>query len=132
VFSALEREWQQLVAAQPQVVLDMTSYALGAERSLVALTPGGIFRSEREIRALARLRELGVSTGLLDSPTAIDTSKFSPQAQKLLRHVGGISHFEEVFFGAYIVPMARTHGADLTIDLGPAVKGIISKFAATA
>lgn len=119
VFAPFESLWLGLLvdSSRSSQLLGRAAATLAAESSLFALTPGGVDRSNIEIRANRALDELGVPRDFYDlggfGYDEFDhSSSLSDRARRILSSVQS-GHFEGMFYARWLRPTALAAGADV-------------------
>jgi hypothetical protein len=122
IFAPFESLWVGLLADadRPTQLLGRAAATLSSESALFALTPGGIERSNIEIRANQALDELGVPRRLFDlggfgyddPPPA----SLTEGATRILRSVQS-GHFEGMFYACWLRPRAVSAGAEVPTEI---------------
>jgi len=123
IFAPFESLWVGLFtdAERPTQLLGRAAATLSSESALFALTPGGIERSNIEIRANQTLDELGVPRGLFDLGGFGYDDDPQPEfltgkATRILRSVRS-GHFEGMFYARWLRPRAISAGAEAPTEL---------------
>ena len=123
IFAPFESLWVELFtdAERPTQLLGRAAATLSSESALFALTPGGIERSNIEIRANQTLDELGVPRGLFDlGGFGYDDDpqpySLTEEATRILRSVRS-GHFEGMFYARWLRPRAISSGAKAPTEL---------------
>lgn len=124
IFQPFESLWSGLLADTDRstVLLGRAAATLSAESAVLGLTPGGIERSNIEIRANKALEDLGVSRGLFDlggygsGRKTPGSRPLSDDAARLLRRLS-LSHFEGVFYARWLRPHAIAAGGTVPADV---------------
>lgn len=123
IFAPFESLWVGLLTdlERPTQLLGRAAATLSSESALFALTPGGIERSNIEIRAKQTLDELGVPRELFDLGGLGYSDDPPPEsltedATKILRSVRS-SHFEGMFYTRWLRPRAISAGAEAPTDI---------------
>ena len=116
LFAPFESLWTGLFSGSERTtqLLGRAAAMLASESMLVAITPGGVERTNIEIRANQTLDELGVPRGLYDlcrfgygdEPQG---SSLTEGASRILRSVQS-SHFEGMFYARWLRPRALAAG----------------------
>lgn len=123
LFAPFESLWVGLLddPARPTHLLGRAAATLSSEFGLFALTPGGIERSNIEIRANHALDELGVPRGLFDLggfgyDEDGEPASRSDEATRILRSVRS-GHFEGMFYARWLRPHAIAAGAEVPTEV---------------
>ena len=123
IFAPFESLWDRLFtdAERPTQLLGRAAATLSSESALFALTPGGIERSNIEIRANQTLDELGVPRGLFDlGGSGYDDDpqpeSLTEEATRILRSVRS-GHFEGMFYARWLRPRAISAGAEAPTEI---------------
>lgn len=119
LFAPFGGVWKGLLsdATRATHVLGRAAATLASESAVFAITPGGLERSNVEIRANQALEEMGVPRDRFDIVGYLDPSgasekgfAFSQSASRLLRSVRS-SNFEGMFYARWLRPQALASGA---------------------
>lgn len=123
LFAPFESLWTSLLtdAERTTQLLGRAAATLSSESGLLALTPGGIERSNIEIRANQALDELGVPSGLYDlggfdyddEPQA---SSLTEGTTRVLRSVRS-SNYEGMFYARWLRPRALAAGGQAPTEI---------------
>lgn len=123
LFAPFESLWVGLFTDTDQTtqLLGRAAATLSSESALFALTPGGIERSNIEIRANQTLDELGVPSGLYDLAgfgydDDLQPSSLTQGATQILRSVQ-LSHYEGMFYAHWLRPRALAAGGEAPTEL---------------
>ena len=115
--------WTRLLtdASRSTQLLERAAVTLVSESTLFALTPGGIERSNIEIRANHALEELGVPRGLFDLGgfsynEDVQSGSLSREAIGILRAVRS-GHYEGVFYARWLRQHAIQAGANVPTEI---------------
>jgi hypothetical protein len=122
LFAPFESLWASLLtdAERSTQLLGRAAAALSSESGLIALTPGGIERSNTEIRVNQTLDDLGVPRGLYDlggydyderRPSSLTTD-----ATRVLRSVR-MSQYEGMFYARWLRPRAVAAGGKTPTEM---------------
>lgn len=123
IFAPFESLWTSLFK-KPELasqLLGRAAATLSAESSVYALTPGGIERTNIEIRANRRLDELGVPRGLYDLSGLSyrddgGPSSLTASATRVLRSVRS-GHYEGMFYARWLRPSALAAGGEAPTEV---------------
>lgn len=117
LFSSFQSLWSGLLSEpdRSNQVLSRAAATLSVESGLFAITPGGVERTNIQIRANQALEECGVPRGLFDYPgfgagSEESSPSLSSEAHRLLRDVR-YSNFEGAFYARWLRPQALAAGA---------------------
>lgn len=123
LFQPFERLWAGLFsdADQSTLLLWRAAATLISNSALFAITPGGIARSNIEIRANETLADLGVPRHLFDfggfgTHDGGSGTVLSDKTTRLLRAVRS-SHFEGMFYARWLRPRAVAAGATIPTEI---------------
>lgn len=123
IFAPFESLWVELLseAERPTQLLGRAAATLSSESTLFAITPGGIERSNIEIRANHALDELGVPRGLFDLggfayDDDLQPGSLTEEATRILRSVRS-GHFEGMFYARWLRPRAISAGAEAPTEI---------------
>lgn len=123
IFAPFESLWVGLFtdAERPTQLLGRAAATLSSESALFALTPGGIERSNIEIRVNQTLDELGVPRGLFDLggfgyDDDPQPESLTEEATRILRSVRS-GHFEGMFYARWLRPRAISAGAEAPTEI---------------
>lgn len=123
IFAPFESLWVGLFtdSERPTQLLGRAAASLSSESALFVLTPGGIERSNIEIRANQTLDELGVPRGLFDLggfgyDDDPQPASLTEEATSILRSVQS-GHFEGMFYARWLRPRAIAAGAEAPTEI---------------
>jgi len=123
IFAPFESLWVGLFADAERAtqLLGRAAATLSSESALFALTPGGIERSNIEIRTNQTLEELGVPSGLYDLggfgyDDDSQPESLTEESTRILRSVRS-SHFEGMFYSRWLRPRAISAGAEAPAEI---------------
>lgn len=123
IFTSFESLWGGLFtdAERPTLLLGRAAATLSSESALFALTPGGIERSNIEIRANQTLDELGVPRELFDlGGFGYDDDRqpaiLTEEATRILRSVRS-GHYEGMFYARWLRPRALAAGGEAPTEI---------------
>lgn len=123
IFAPFESLWVGLFtdAERATQLLGRAAATLSSESALFALTPGGIERSNIEIRVNQTLDELGVPRGLFDLggfgyDDDPQPESLTEEATRILRSVRS-GHFEGMFYARWLRPRAISAGAEAPTEI---------------
>ena len=117
LFAPFEALWIRLLTdpSRSTQLLERAAAALSSEAAMIGITPGGIERTNIEIRTNNALDEIGVPRGLFDlggfgGRAGSGAVALSDEATRMLRSVRS-SHFEGMFYARWLRPRAVAAGA---------------------
>jgi len=119
IFAPFEALWSQMLsdADQATQILGRAAATLSSESAVYSITPGGVERTNIEMRANNTLDQLGVPRGLFDLGGFDDKFEagsalppLSEDAERLLRAVR-FGHFEGMFYARWLRRRAIAKGA---------------------
>lgn len=123
LFAPFESLWASLFteAERATQLLARAAATLSSESALFALTPGGIERSNIEIRANQELGRLGVPRGLYDLAAygyadELEPFSLSEGATRVLRSLRS-SHYEGMFYARWLRRQALAAGGEAPTEI---------------
>lgn len=102
IFEVFAGVWKRLLDADPQKVIDAAVTTLGMDSAILALTPGGLRRTIRQMKAQEALSDM-----------EIVLKDMAPRVKRLMRFLSIRSDFEDAFVAGWLAPQALQRGAVL-------------------